>query len=96
MASFLALACPLSLAIDVRTVHPNRAVRTLQMAHNKLKADLLGRNGNEAPDPEKDQAFLDVQAALPMFYVNNIPAGSLQTDTGWNTTPASAGLAVTP
>jgi conjugal transfer ATP-binding protein TraC len=64
VASFLALACPLSLAVDVRTVHPNKAVRTLQMAHNKLKADLLGRNGNEAPDPEKEQAYLDVQAAL--------------------------------
>ncbi len=64
VASFLSLACPLSLAVDVRTVHPNKAVRTLQMAHNKLKADLLGRNGNEAPDPEKEQGFLDVQAAL--------------------------------
>jgi hypothetical protein len=64
VAAFLGLACPLSLAVDVRTVNPNRAVRTLQMAHNKLKADLLGRHGNEAPDPEKDQAYLDVQAAL--------------------------------
>jgi hypothetical protein len=64
VASFLTLPCPLSLAVDVRTVHPNKAVRTLQMAHNKLKADLLGRTGNEAPDPEKEQAYLDVQAAL--------------------------------
>jgi hypothetical protein len=64
VAAFLGLSCPLSLAVDVRTVNPNKAVRTLQMAHNKLKADLLGRHGNEAPDPEKDQAYLDVQAAL--------------------------------
>ncbi len=64
VAAFLGLACPLSLAVDVRTVHPNKAVRTLQMAYNKLKADLMGRNGNEAPDPEKEQAYLDVQAAL--------------------------------
>ena len=64
LAAFLGLSCPLSLAVDVRTVNPNKAVRTLQMAHNKLKADLLGRHGNEAPDPEKDQAYLDVQAAL--------------------------------
>ena len=62
--AFLQLACPLSLAVDVKTIHPNRAVRTLQMAYNKLKADLLGRGGNEAPDPEKDQAYRDVQAAL--------------------------------
>jgi hypothetical protein len=62
--SFLQLACPLSLAVDVQTVHPNKAVRTLQMAHNKLKAELLGRGGNEAPDPEVDQAYLDVQSAL--------------------------------
>jgi hypothetical protein len=64
VAAFLQLACPLSVAVDVRTVPPGRAVRTLQLAHNKLKADLLGRGGNEAPDPEKDQAYLDVQTAL--------------------------------
>jgi hypothetical protein len=64
IASFLQLACPLSIAIDVKTIHPNKAVRTLQLAHNKLKADLLGRGGNEAPDPEKEGAFRDVQAAL--------------------------------
>ena len=64
VTAFLQLACPLSIAIDVKTIHPNKAVRTLQMAHNKLKADLLGRGGNEAPDPEKEQAFRDVQAAL--------------------------------
>ncbi len=64
VTSFLQLACPLSIAVDVKTIHPNRAVRTLQLAYNKLRADLLGRGGNEAPDPEKDQAYLDVQAAL--------------------------------
>jgi hypothetical protein len=64
VTSFLQLACPLSIAIDVKTIHPNRAVRTLQLAYNKLKADLLGRGSNEAPDPEKDQAYLDVQEAL--------------------------------
>ncbi|NLF11485.1 MAG: hypothetical protein GX597_06830, partial [Anaerolineaceae bacterium] len=62
--SFLQLPCPLSLAVDVRTVHPDRAVRSLQLAYNKLKADLLGRGGNEAPDPEKEQAYRDVQEAL--------------------------------
>jgi hypothetical protein len=64
VTAFLQLACPLSIAIDVKTIHPNKAVRTLQLAYNKLKADLLGRGGNEAPDPEKDQAYLDVQEAL--------------------------------
>jgi hypothetical protein len=64
VTAFLQLACPLSLAIDVKTIHADRAVRTLQLAYNKLKADLLGRGGNEAPDPEKDQAYRDVQAAL--------------------------------
>jgi hypothetical protein len=64
VTAFLQLACPLSIAVDVKTIHPNKAVRTLQLAYNKLKADLLGRGGNEAPDPEKDQAYLDVQEAL--------------------------------
>ncbi len=64
VTAFLQLACPLSIAIDVKTIHPNKAVRTLQMAYNKLKADLLGRGGNEAPDPEKEGAYRDVQAAL--------------------------------
>jgi len=64
MTAFLQLACPLSIAVDVKTIHPDKAVRTLQLAYNKLKADLLGRGGNEAPDPEKDQAYLDVQEAL--------------------------------
>ena len=64
LTAFLQLACPLSIAVDVRTIHPNKAVRSLQLAHNKLKADLLGRGGNEAPDPEAEQAFRDVQAAL--------------------------------
>jgi hypothetical protein len=62
--SFLQLPFPLTIAVDVQTIHPNKAIRTLQMATNRLKADLLGRSGNEAPDPEKEQAYRDVQAAL--------------------------------
>ncbi len=62
--SFLQLPFPLSLAVDVGTVHPKKAVRTLQMAANKLKAELLGRSANEAPDPEKEQGYRDVLAAL--------------------------------
>ena len=62
--NFLQLPCPLSLAVDVRTFDPDKAVPILQRAYNKLKADLLGRSGNEAPDPEKERAYLDVQVAL--------------------------------
>ena len=67
--SFLQLACPIYLAIDVKTIHPNKAIRTLQFAHNKLRADLVGRSGNEAPDPEKEQAYADVQESMAL--VNN-------------------------
>ena len=67
--AFLQLACPLCLAVDVKTVHPNKAIRTLQFAYNKLRADLIGQTGNEAPDPEKQQAFFDVQEAMQQ--VNN-------------------------
>ncbi len=64
LINFLQLPCPLSLSIDVKTFDPDKAVPVLQRAYNKLKADLLGRSGNEAPDPEKERAFLDVQVAL--------------------------------
>ena len=64
LINFLQLPCPLSLSIDVKTFDPDKAVPTLQRAYNKLKADLLGRSGNEAPDPEKERAYLDVQVAL--------------------------------
>ena len=42
MTAFLQLSCPLSIAVDIKTIHPDKAVRTLQLAYNKLKADLLG------------------------------------------------------
>ncbi len=64
---FLALPFPLYLAVDVRTIRPDRALRTLQFAYNKLRADVRSRSGNEAPDPEKEQAFLDVQEAMSLF-----------------------------
>ena len=64
---FLSLPFPLYLAVDVRTIHPNKAVRTLQFAYNKLRADVVGRSGNEMPDPEKEQAYLDVQEAMSLF-----------------------------
>ena len=64
LINFLQLPCPLSLAIDVSTFDPDKAVPVLQRAYNKLKADLVGRSGNEAPDPEKERAYLDVQVAL--------------------------------
>jgi hypothetical protein len=64
---FLALPFPLYLAVDVRTIRPDRAMRTLQFAYNKLRADVHSRSGNEAPDPEKEQAFLDVQEAMSLF-----------------------------
>lgn len=38
----------------------------LSRAYNALKADVMGRTGNEAPDAEKEQAFLDVQEAMSL------------------------------
>ena len=61
---FLSLPFPLYLAVDVHTIHPNKAVRTLQFAYNKLRADVRGAT---TPDPEKEQAFLDVQEAMSLF-----------------------------
>jgi len=64
---FLSQPFPLYLAVDVHTIAPNKALRTLQFAYNKLRADVAGRTGNETPDPEKEQAFLDVQEAMRLF-----------------------------
>ena len=61
---FLSLPFPLYLAVDVHTIHPNKAIRTLQFAYNKLRADVRAL---PAPDPEKEQAFLDVQEAMRLF-----------------------------
>jgi hypothetical protein len=60
----LSLPFPLSLAVDVQTLPPHRAIRKLQMQINSLKADLLGRSGNEAPDPELEKAYQDAQRTL--------------------------------
>jgi hypothetical protein len=64
---FLSLPFPVYLAVDVKTIRPDRAIRTLQFAYNKLRADVLGRSGNEMLDPEKEQAYLDVQEAMQVF-----------------------------
>ena len=56
--------CPNSTFIDIKTIHPDQAVCTLQLACNRLRADLLGHGGNEEPNPYKDQACLDLQEAL--------------------------------
>jgi hypothetical protein len=63
---FLSLPFPVYLAVDVKTIHPKRAIRTLQFAYNKLRADVVGRSGNEMPDPQKEQAYLDVQEAMAL------------------------------
>ncbi|MGD2205879.1 MAG: hypothetical protein PVH17_03775 [Anaerolineae bacterium] len=64
---FLSLPFPVYLAVDVKTIHPKRAIRTLTFAYNKLRADVVGRSGNEMPDPEKEQAYVDVQEAMRQF-----------------------------
>jgi hypothetical protein len=67
LIDFLKLACSLSLAVDVKTIPPDKAVGMIKRAHNKLKADLLGQTANEAPDAEKQEGFLDTQRALQII-----------------------------
>ena len=78
--NFLRLPCPLAMAVDVHTIHPNKVMTKLSRAYNALKSDIMGKSGNEAPDAEKEQAFLDVQEAMSL--VTNERAGLHQIGVG--------------